>query len=189
MNKTLYRFAGGFVALLGLAYLGHKVIVRAPAAAPAAVQAQAPAAPAAAAAPQAVAAAPGGNAYPVYPDRETDTALGLTYSSFSGDFVKGVTMTPLPPGAAGHTTLRIKGQKSAALSIALNDVRCASPVHVVVSRIDDKRAVETRELTAANAKFEMQFDKQWLPNLIVETRMDDKAANNYFCGVAVRWGS
>lgn len=193
MNKTLIRFTGGFVVLLGLAYLGHKVVVRTPETAPAPVKAEA-AQQAAAAAPAAApaAAAPAvvnANAYAVYPDRQTDTDLGLTYSSFSGDFVKNVVVTPLPPHVAGRTVLRIKGQQSSGLSVVLNDPRCASPVHVVVSRIDQKQPMETQALSAANPKFTMQFDKQWLPHLLVETRMDDKAQNNYFCGVTVSWNT
>jgi len=184
MNKNLYRFVGVFVAVLGLAYLGHQVFVRASVA----PQAQAPVQQAHAPGGNA-AAAPAANAsaYAVYPDQGTDTALGLSYGSFSGDFVHSVTMTPLPPHAAGRTTLRIHGQKGSNLVIALKDERCAAPVQVVISRIDNKQPVETRELTAASPKFSVEFAEHWLPNLLIETRMGDQAQNNYYCGVAVDW--
>jgi len=188
MNKTVYRFAGVFVAVLGLAYLGHNLFVRASAVA------QAPGAPRAAAAAVAPVAAgapvaTNARAYAVYPDRETDSALGLSYSSFSGDFVKGVTMTPLPPNVAGRTALRIKGHQGKTLVFSLNDPRCASPVHVAVNSVDSKQSIESGALTAAAPKLTVQFDKQWLPNMLVEMRMDDKAQNNYFCGVTVTWGA
>lgn len=182
MNKNLYRFAGVFVAVLGLAYLGHQVFVRG-SAAPQAQGAHAAGGNAAGGA----APATNASAYAVYPDQGTDTVLGLSYGSFSGDFVRSVTMTPLPPNAAGRTALRINGQQGGNLVIALKDERCAAPVQVVVSRIDNKQPVETRELTAASPKFTVEFAEQWLPHLLIETKMGDQAQNNYYCGVAVDW--
>ncbi|MFC5480076.1 hypothetical protein [Massilia suwonensis] len=187
MNPNIYRFAGVFVALLGLAYLGHQVFVRGGAA----PQSQAPMQQAQVqnhgADAGAVAPVVSSNAYVVYPDKATDAALGLSYSSFSGDFVHNVTMTPMPPNAAGRTILRIASQKGTTLTIGLKDTRCASPVHVVVSKIDTKQPVETRELTPTATKFSMPFAEQWLPHMLIEVRMDDKAQNNYYCGVAVDW--
>jgi len=184
MNKNLYRFTGAFVALLGLAYLGHQVFVRA---------SQAPAPAAAAAAPVPHVAADGApvvsnaSAYVVYPDKATDSALGLTYTSFAGDFLRKVIMTPLPPNAAGRTALRIQPQRGRALDLALADGRCASPVQVVVSRVNEKTPVATGALTSAQPKLSVPFADGNVPALLVEAKMDDNAPNNYFCGVAVNW--
>ena len=192
MNKTLYRFAGAFVVVLGLAYLGHHLFVRAEKVAHASAASPVPQASATQTNPALPIAAtsPAANtrAYAIYPDRETDTALGLSYSSFSGDFMNGVTMTPLPPNSAGRAALRIKGQQGQALSFALNDARCSSPVHVVVHSIDNKQPIESGALTGTAPKFSVPFGKQWLPNMLVEMYMDDKAPNNYFCGITVNWG-
>lgn len=186
MKKNLYRFIGAFVALLGLAYLGHQMFLRGSQspAAPAPVAAATPAAPPAATSSPIVANT---NAYAVYPDKATDTALGLSYSSFNGDFARNIVMTPLPPNMAGQTTLRIQPQKGQALNLALTDKRCASPVQIVVSRITDKNPVATRALTAAEPTLSIPFADGNLPPLLVEVRMSDKAENNYFCGVAATW--
>ena len=183
MKKNLYRFIGAFIALLGLAYLGHQVFLRG-------AQAPAAAAPATPAPQPHADSSPivaNTNAYAVYPDKATDSALGLSYSSFGGDFARNVVMTPLPPNVAGQTTLRIQPQKGQALNLALTDTRCASPVQVVVSRITEKAPVATRALTAAEPTFSIPFADGNLPPLLVEVRMSEKAPNNYYCGVAATW--
>lgn len=177
MNKNIYRFAGAFVVLLGLAYLGNRVFMH-PAEDSAAVT------PGAASTP---AAAPQANAYVVYPDKDTETALGFPYSSFKGDFVHGVVMTPLPPYMPGRVTLRIQPQKGQALTLALADTRCASPVHVFVSRFNDKNSMVTAVLSTAAPKLSVPFGDGNIPALLVEVQMDEKAPNNYFCGIAVGW--
>lgn len=183
MNKNLYRFTGAFVALLGLAYLGHQVFVRG-SQAPAAAAAAAPVPHVAADAAPVVSNA---SAYAVYPDKATDTALGLSYSSFAGEFSHNVIMTPLPPNAAGRTTLRIQPQRGRALDLALADGRCASPVQVVVSRVNEKTPVATGALTSAQPKLSVPFADGNIPPLLVEVKMGENAPNNYFCGVAANW--
>jgi len=189
MNKNLYRFTGVFVALLGLAYLGHQVFVRG-SQAPAAPAAEAPAAAVAPAPNVAAVAAPvvaNANAYAVYPDKATDTALGLSYTSFTGDFSHNVVMTPLPPNAAGRTTLRIQSQQGHALNLALADKRCASPVHVVISRVNEKTPTASAALSPSQPKLSVPFADGKIPPLLVEVKMDDSAQNNYFCGIVANW--
>lgn len=183
MHNYLFRFIGVFVALLGLAYLGHHVVQQGKQAAPA------PAAAPVAATPVPAASGAGGSqqAYAVYPDSATEKLLGLGYQTFHGDFVRGVTVTPLPPHTAGTTTLRIAAQPASKVDIVLNDPKCAAPVQVVVSRIDDKGAIEKRDLDAGTSKLSLPFPDGKVPQLLIEMRMGDKAANNYFCGVNVSW--
>jgi hypothetical protein len=181
MNKNLYRLTGGFVVLLGLAYLGHQVFVH-----DADPSAASTTATATAAAP-AVALAAANNAYAVYPDTATQSALGLSYPTFNGDFVHGVVVTPLPPNFPGATSLRVNAQNGHKIDIGLTDTRCAARIHVAVSKINDRHAIESRDLDAATPKFSIPFADGKMPPLLIEMTLDEKAPNNYFCGVNVAW--
>lgn len=177
MKKNLIRFAGGFMVLLGLAYVGHQVFVKPVTGGP-----KATAGPVAGAAP-----VTGASAYVVYPDRETEKAYKLDYPIFSGDFVQAVTVTPLPPHLPGAVMLRVQPGAAKAIEISLNELRCASPVHVVFYRISDRVALARAVLDTASPTLSIPFGDGVVPPALLEIRMDDKASNNYWCGVGVRW--
>ena len=183
MNKQIVRLGAGFVIVLGLAYIGHQVFQSPGADAPAGA---APGAAATATAGGASTAA-GKSAFAVYPDRATEAALGLDYPTFSGDFAHQVTVTPLPPGTPGATQLRILPGEAHGLDIGLNEKRCGAPVQVAIYRINDKKAIATAALDSNNPIMNVAFDDGKVPALLVEMRMDEKAQNNYWCGVSVRW--
>lgn len=170
MNKNVIRLAGGFVILLGLAFLGNRALVAKPGDTAGAA-----------------ASAGGAGGYVVYPDRATESALGLDYASFSGNFVQKVTVTPLPPQFPGATMLRILPGDARSLEISLNDLRCANPVHVALHRINDKQAVGSAALDARAPKLSVPFSDGKIPAMLLEIRMDEKAENNYWCGVNLHW--
>lgn len=182
MKNNVIRLGTGFAVLLGLAYLGHQVFVQDTPAAAATV-----AAGASTTAATAVALPADASSYPVYPDRLTEKALGLDYSTFSGDFVHGVTVTPLPPHFPGAALLRVLPGTAHALEIGLSDKRCAQSVHVAVYRIDDRQSVGNAALDAHAPTLSLPFGDGKMPAMLVDIRMDDKAQNNYWCGVDVRW--
>lgn len=181
MNKQIVRLGAGFFVVLGLAYLGNQVF------SPASTNVPDAGAPAATAAAGGASTAGGKNAFAVYPDRATETALGLDYPTFSGDFTSHVTVTPLPPNVPGATQLRILPGEARAIEIGLNEKRCMAPVEVVVYRINDKKAIATAALDPNNPVLAVPFGDGKVPALLVEMRMGEKAENNYWCGVGVRW--
>lgn len=175
MNKNIIRLAGGFVILVGLAYVGHQVFVQ-----PGAASQEANAAPPAA--PQ-----PVPSAYVIYPDRGTEQELKLDYSTFNGNLVQEVTVTPLPPHLPGAALLRVTPGDAQALNISLNETRCASRVHVAFYRINEKAPLASAALTSASPTLSIPFADGKIPPGLLEIKMDEKAENNYWCGVAMRW--
>jgi hypothetical protein len=171
MNKNVIRLAGGVVVLV--AYLGRQVFSHN----------ESGTAPVAAKAGAAVNA----HGYVVYPDLATEKALGLDYPTFNGDFVNNVVVTPLPPYFPGATLLRVVPGQAHAIDVALNDTRCASPVHVAVYRINDRTTIASAALDAKTTKFSVPFGDGKLPAMLVDLRMDEKAQNNYWCGVTISW--
>lgn len=175
MNKNLIRLTGGFVVLLGLAFAGHQVFVQ-----PGAASQAASAGPAAAPEPAA-------SAYVVYPDRVTEQEFKLDYATFNGKMVQDVTVTPLPPHLPGAAMLRVVPGTAKAIDVALNEKRCGSPVHIVFYRINEKTALARAALDAATPTLSIPFADGKIPAGLLEIKMDDKAENNYWCGVTVRW--
>lgn len=176
MNKNIIRLASGFAICLGLAYLGNKIVI------PNSGVNVVGAAPAAGTAPAA-----GVGSYVVYPDSATEAALSLGYDTFSGHSAQGVTVTPLPPHLPGAAMLRVLPGDAQSLDISLNDARCASPVHVSLYRINDKQAVAGAVLGAKAREMSIPFSDGKIPAMLLEIRMDEKAQNNYWCGVNVHW--
>jgi len=172
MIKNILRLAGGFIVLVGLAYVGHQLFVRPGAGTPAAAPAAAPEL---------------ASAYVVYPDRATEKELKLDYATFNGNLVQDVTVTPLPPHLPGAVMLRVASGNAEAINVSLNEARCGSPVHVVFYRIDDKKPVAQAALAAAAPTLSIPFADGHVPAGLLEIKMDEKAENNYWCGVTVRW--
>lgn len=171
MNKNLIRLGASFFILCGLAYLGHELFVQ-------------PAGDAEGA----TAGAPGGRrGYVVYPDRNTEKELKLDYPTFAGNFDNGVTVTPLPPHVPGKVLLRMLPGKVKEIEISLNDLRCVGPVHVGLLRINDRAPLATGILDPKQAKLSVPFSDGQVPPLLAEIYMDEKAQNNYWCGVVLRW--
>jgi len=175
MNKSLIRLTGGFVLLLGLAYAGHQMFGQ-----PGAASQAASTGPAAAPEPTA-------SAYAVYPDHATEQELKFDYATFNGKMVQDVTVTPLPPHIPGAAMLRIVPGSAKAIDISLNEKRCASPVQVVFYRINEKTALARAALDAATPTLSISFADGKIPAGLLEIKMDEKAENNYWCGVTVRW--
>ena len=179
MNKTLIRLGAGFVILCGLAYLGHQVFVQ-----PAGEVFAQPAGNA-----ESATAGPlgGPRGYVVYPDRNTEKELKLDYPTFAGNFANDVTVTPLPPHFPGKVLLRMLPGKAKEIEISLNDLRCVGPVHVALLRINDRAPLVTGILDPKQAKLSVPFGDGQVPPLLAELYMDEKAQNNFWCGVTLRW--
>lgn len=176
MNKNIIRLAGGFAILLGLAYLGNKIIVPATRGTTTA-----------GAGAELTGVAGGAGGYAVYPDRATEAALGLDYATFNGNFAQDLTVTPLPPQFPGAAMLRLLPGDAWSLQVRLNDPRCASTVHVALYRINDRQAVANVALNARALEASFPFSDGKIPSMLMEVRMDEKAENNYWCGVNVHW--
>ncbi len=176
MNNNIVRLGAGLAIVLGLAYVGNQVFNPTPGAAPAAASADVQAA-----------GAPGARGFAVYPDRATEKELGLDYPTFNGNFVQDVTVTPLPPHFAGATLLRLLPGEAQSLEIKLNDAKCASPVHVALYRLNDRNALAKAALGPDALELSVPFGDGKVPAALLEIRMDEKAQNNYWCGVSVRW--
>jgi len=171
MNKNLIRLGAGFVILVGLAYLGHEVFVQ-----PAGEAKSAMAGPMS-----------GHRGYAVYPDPNTEKELKLDYPTFAGNFDSALTVTPLPPQFAGKVLLRMLPGKAKEIEIALNDLQCVGPVHVALSRINDRAPLANGILDAKNPKLSVPLSDGQVPAALAEIYMDEKAQNNYWCGVVLRW--
>lgn len=181
MNTNLIRLAAGFTVCVGLAYISHQVFMQPlPGEQVAAAASGAP--PAAAAAP-----APGTRAYVIYPDGATEKEFKLDYATFQGSFVDEVTVIPLPPHFSGAATLRVVAGDAHAVEIGLNETRCASAVRVAFHRLTDKTPVASGALDATTPKLTIPFVDGKMPAGLLDMRMDEKAENNYWCGVTVRW--
>ncbi|MEW6318027.1 MAG: hypothetical protein AB1670_16780 [Pseudomonadota bacterium] len=176
MNKNLIRLGAGFVILCGLAYLGHEVFVQ-------------PAGDVEGARAESATAGPlgGRRGYVVYPDRNTEKELKLDYPTFAGNFADNVTVTPLPPHFPGKVLLRMLPGKAKEIEISLTDLQCVGPVHVALLRINDRAPVATGVLDPKQAKLSVPFSDGQVPAMLAELYMDEKAENNYWCGVALRW--
>jgi hypothetical protein len=181
MNKNLIRLSAGFIILCGLAYLSHQVFVQ-----PAG---DAKSATAAAGDAKSATAGPlgGRRGYVVYPDPNTEKELKLDYPTFAGNFANDVTVIPLPPHFPGKVLLRMLPGKAKEIEISLNDLRCVGPVHVALLRINDRAPLATGVLNPKQAKLSVPLSDGQVPPLLAELYMDEKAQNNFWCGVALRW--
>ena len=171
MSKNLIRLGAGVVILSGLAYLGHEVFVK----------------PAGDAESATAGLLSGHRGYGVYPDRHTEKELKLDYPTFAGNFDNAVTVTPLPPQFPGKVLLRMLPGKAKGIEIALNDLQCVGPVHVSLFRINDRAALVNGTLDAKQPKLLVSLSNGQVPAALAEIYMDEKAPNNYWCGVVVRW--
>lgn len=175
MKKNLIRLTAGFAVLVGLAWIGHQVFVEPGTHVPAPV-ANAASIP-----------DPAASAYVVYPDRVTEQELKLDYAIFNGNLMQEVTVTPLPPHFPGAVMLRVVPGDAQAINASLNEMRCAKPVHVMFYRINDRTPLAQAALDPTTPTLSIPFADGKIPAGLLEIRMDEKAENNYWCGVTVRW--